>query len=69
MPDAVAEHRESMSRGDDLDPVKIARFMYENEVMWQRYPGVLPFDPYYSRHFSREGGVYRELRVLRPEDC
>ena len=69
MPDAVAEHRESMSRGDDLDPVKIARFMYENEVMRQRYPGLLPFDPYYSRHFSREGGVYRELRVLRPEDC
>ncbi len=69
MPDAVAEHRESMSRGDDLDPVKIARFMYENEVMRQRYPAQLPFDPYYSRHFSREGGVYRELRVLRPEDC
>lgn len=69
IPDAVAEHRESMSRGDDLDPVKIARFMYENEVMRQRYPAVLPFDPYYSRHFSREGGVYRELRVLRPEDC
>lgn len=68
MPDTVAEHRESMSRGDDLDPVKIARFMYENEVMRQRYPAVLPFDPYYSRHFSREGGVYRELRVLRPED-
>jgi len=68
-PDAVAEHRESMSRGDDTDPVKVARFMYENEVMRQRYPAQLPFDPYYSRHFSREGGVYRELRVLRPEDC
>jgi GT2 family glycosyltransferase len=68
MPDAVAEHRESMSRGDDLDDVKIARFMYENEVMRQRYPEVLPFDAYYNRHFSREGGVYRELRVLRPEE-
>jgi GT2 family glycosyltransferase len=68
MPDAVAEHRESISRGDDLDSVKIARFIYENEVMRQRYADVLPFDPYYSRHFSREGGVYRELRVLGPED-
>jgi GT2 family glycosyltransferase len=68
VPDAVAEHRESMSRGDDLDSVKIARFMYENEVMRQRHAGVLPFDPYYSRHFSREGGVYRELRVLGLDD-
>lgn len=68
-PDAVAEHRESMSRGSDLDSVKIARFMYENEVMRRRYPALLPFDPYYSRHFSREGDVYRELRVLGPEDA
>lgn len=67
-PDAVAEHRESMSRGDDTDGTKIARFMDENEVMRQRYPQLLPFDPYYSRHFSREGGVYRELRVLAPEE-
>ena len=66
VPDAVAEHRESMSRGDDLDTVKVARFMYENEVMRQRYGGLLPSDPYYSPHFSREGGVYRELRVLEP---
>jgi GT2 family glycosyltransferase len=68
-PDAVAEHRESMSRGDDLDSVKIARFMYENEVMRRRYPAVLPFDPYYNRHFSREGDVYRELRVLGPGEA
>jgi GT2 family glycosyltransferase len=68
MPDAKAEHRESMSRGDDLKSEKIARFMYENEVMRQRYPGLLPFDPYYSPHFSREGGVYRELRVLTPDE-
>jgi GT2 family glycosyltransferase len=68
MPDVVAEHRESMSRGDDFDSVKIARFMYENEVMRQRYPDVLPFDPYYSKHFSREGGVYRELRILGADD-
>jgi O-antigen biosynthesis protein len=67
MPDAVAEHRESMSRGDDLDSAKIARFMYENEVMRQRYPERLPFDPYYSPHFSREGGVYRELRIVMPD--
>jgi GT2 family glycosyltransferase len=67
-PDAVAEHRESISRGDDFDESKVARFMLENEVMRLRYPNVLPFDPFYNRHFSREGGVYRELRLLGPQD-
>jgi GT2 family glycosyltransferase len=64
VPDAVAEHRESISRGDDFDESKIARFMLENEVMRQRFAGVLPYDPFYNQHFSREGGVYRELRLL-----
>jgi GT2 family glycosyltransferase len=63
-PDAVAEHRESISRGDDFDENKIARFMFENEVMRQRHADVLPFDPFYNPHFSRDGGVYRELRIL-----
>jgi len=67
VPDAVAEHRESTSRGDDFDDTKIARFMFENEVMRQRHAAVLPYDPFYNRHFSREGGVYRELRLLGPE--
>ncbi len=65
-PDVVAEHLESMSRGDDLNESKIARFMYENEVMKQRYGAVLPYDPFYNQHFSREGGVYRELRIVEP---
>jgi GT2 family glycosyltransferase len=68
MPDAVAEHRESVSRGDDFDHAKLARFMFENEVMRQRYETVLPKDPYYNFNFSRESGVYRELRLLQPGD-
>ncbi len=67
-PDVVAEHRESHSRGDDFNDRKIARFMLENEVMRTRHAAVLPHDPFYNPHFSREGGVYRELRVLAPED-
>ncbi len=63
-PDVVAEHRESMSRGDDLNESKVARFMLENEVMRQRHTDKLPHDPFYNQHFSREGGVYRELRLL-----
>ncbi|GAN81363.1 glycosyltransferase family 2 protein [Acidocella aminolytica] len=66
MPDVVAEHRESISRGDDFDHGKLARFMFENEVMRQRYEVALPNDPYYNQHFSREGGVYRDLRMVRP---
>ena len=66
MPDAVAEHRESVSRGDDFNHAKLARFMFENEVMRQRYEKLLPKDPFYNLNFSRDGGVYRELRLLRP---
>jgi GT2 family glycosyltransferase len=62
--DVVAEHRESMSRGDDLNESKVARFMLENEAMRQRHAATLPHDPFYNRHFSREGGVYRELRRI-----
>ncbi len=67
-PDAVAEHQESISRGDDFNETKVARFMLENEVMRRRYETILPYDPFYNRHFAREGGVYRELRILEPEN-
>jgi hypothetical protein len=53
-----------MSRGDDLNESKVARFMLENEAMRQRHAATLPHDPFYNRHFSREGGVYRELRRI-----
>ncbi|MDE8344826.1 MAG: glycosyltransferase [Acidocella sp.] len=66
--DMVAEHRESASRGDDYDDAKLMRFMRENEVMRQRYAGRLARDKFYNPHFSREGGVYRELRVLQPDE-
>jgi GT2 family glycosyltransferase len=67
--EAVLEHQESVSRGDDFDDRKVARFMFENEVMRQRYPDILPHDPFYNPNFSREGGVYRELRVIQPKDA
>ncbi len=67
-PDCVAEHRESLSRGDDFDEGKLSRFMLENEVMQARWGDVLPFDPFYNRNFAREGGIYRDLRLLDPAD-
>jgi hypothetical protein len=42
--------------------------MRENAVMMERWKGTLPDDPFYNRHFSRDGGIYRDLRVLAPED-
>ena len=65
IPDSVAEHRESVSRGDDFDHSKLARFMFENEVMRQRHAAILPKDPYYNCNFSRDGGVYLELRLRK----
>jgi GT2 family glycosyltransferase len=67
-PDAIAEHHESMSRGDDLDHQKLGRFMRENAVMLERWRDALPEDPFYNRHFCRDGGIYRDLRVLEPAD-
>jgi len=67
-PDAVAEHFESMSRGDDLDDEKLGRFMRENAVMTERWGQMLSRDPFYNRHFARDGGIYRDLRVLQPEE-
>jgi GT2 family glycosyltransferase len=66
--DTVCEHRESLSRGDDFDESKLARFMLENETMRERWDEALKCDPFYNPHFSREGGVYRDLRVIDPAD-
>ncbi|MBW4035519.1 MAG: glycosyltransferase [Proteobacteria bacterium] len=67
-PDVVCEHRESMSRGDDLDEDKLSRFMRENEAMRLRWEHLLPVDPFYNRHFTRDGGLYRDLRRVDPKD-
>jgi O-antigen biosynthesis protein len=61
-PMVVAEHHESLSRGDDMAPDKAARFFYENYVMFQRWHRVLEADPFYSPHFSRERGIFSDLR-------
>jgi len=65
-PECIAEHRESMSRGDDFSESKLARFMHENQVMLERWGHLLPHDPFYNPHFARDGGLYRDLRVLQP---
>jgi GT2 family glycosyltransferase len=61
-PAVVAEHHESLSRGDDMGHGKAARFFSENYVMFQRWHRLLSADPFYNRHFSRERGVFFDLK-------
>jgi GT2 family glycosyltransferase len=61
-PALVAEHHESLSRGDDMAGDKVVRFFRENYEMFQRWQGVLEADPFYNPHFSRERGLFRDLR-------
>jgi GT2 family glycosyltransferase len=60
-PDSVAEHRESLSRGDDMRPDQQSRFFRENETMLRRWEGVIANDRYYHRAFSRESGIFTDL--------
>jgi GT2 family glycosyltransferase len=60
-PSSVAEHRESLSRGDDMRPEQQARFFQENEVMMTRWQGVLSEDRFYHRAFSRLSGIFTDL--------
>ena len=61
-PDVVAEHHESLSRGDDISGQKAQRFFYENHIMLGRWEKALATDPFYNPHFSRNRGVFSELR-------
>jgi GT2 family glycosyltransferase len=60
-PAAVAEHRESLSRGDDMRPDQQTRFFAENEIMLARWGSVIAADPPYHRAFSRHSGIFAEL--------
>jgi hypothetical protein len=62
-PGAVAEHRESLSRGDDMRPDQQSRFFAENETMLRRWQDVLPTDKFYHRAFSRSSGLFTDLDV------
>ena len=52
-PFAVAYHYESISRGAEDDPVKVARFNSEVDTMLSRWGKHLPHDPYYSPNLTQ----------------
>jgi len=53
-PAAVLLHHESLTRGQDHDPAKRARFESECAFMERRWGDALAQDPYYSPHYSNE---------------
>lgn len=66
-PDFLAEHHESLSRGDDERPQQEARFFHENQVMIERWGDRLLTDPFYNKNFSLDRGPFTELRP--PEEA
>lgn len=67
-PYVVAEHHESVSRGDDMSDAHLGRFVYEEQVMLARWAAEIRNDPFYNPNFSSAGGIFQELSVtaLRP---
>jgi glycosyltransferase involved in cell wall biosynthesis len=53
-PFAQLFHHESVSRGDDYHPVRIARFNQENEFMKKKWGKLLRYDPAYNPNLSLE---------------
>lgn len=60
-PAVVAEHHESISRGDDMSELYLARLVFEEQTLLSRWRDAIERDPFYNRHFSRAGGLFNEL--------
>ena len=61
-PDFVAEHHESLSRGDDERPIQEQRFFHEMEVMKERYGTMLAQDPFHHPLFSLDRQAFFDLK-------
>ena len=61
VPGVVAEHHESMSRGDDMERGNFGRFIMEERAMQQRWGAELARDPFYNPNFSSTGRIFEEL--------
>lgn len=67
-PSSMAEHRESISRGDDMRPDQRVRFLHEHETMMTRWKSALYQDRFYHRAFSRQFGTFTDLGTPSVED-
>ena len=60
-PEFVAEHHESISRGSEDSPEKVARFRKEADYMKSRWGSGLLSDPFYNSNFSLDQQPYINL--------
>jgi GT2 family glycosyltransferase len=66
-PGSMAEHRESISRGNDMRPDQQSRFVHENEIMLARWGEAISNDRFYHRAFSRRSGIFTDLGEPSPQ--
>ena len=64
-PEATLYHHESVSRGAEDDPVKVARFNTEVDRALERWTDVLDLDPAYSPNLTLEGDSFTLARQPR----
>ena len=67
--DATLYHHESLSRGAEDDPVKVARFNAEVDLALERWAEVLADDPAYSPNLTLSRDSFtlaREPRFVAP---
>lgn len=60
-PDFLAEHHESLSRGNDERPLQEARFFHECQVMTERWGELLQHDPFYNKNFALDKQAFFDL--------
>jgi GT2 family glycosyltransferase len=60
-PVVVAEHHESASRGNDMNDANLARFVFEERTMFERWGDLVRKDPFYNHHFSTDDGPFNRL--------
>lgn len=65
-PEATLIHRESVSRGSDDTPEKLARFAREEALMYDRWAAVLARDPFHNPNLSLVGETF--VLSARPRD-
>lgn len=65
VPEALLYHHESVSRGKEDDPVKVARFNTEVDRALDKWADVLGEDPAYSPNLTLEGNSFTLARQPR----
>jgi GT2 family glycosyltransferase len=56
--DALLYHHESITRGNDFDPVRFGRYSREVQRMRARWFGTMMADPFYNPNLSVTTGLY-----------